>query len=188
MFSNGNSDGSDVYMIGDSDTVLSESYIKEELPNITINAQSSIWFAESQPGLVSGVDRIKEMGNQNILVFALGSNGGITNDDINKLLDVTKDKDLKIILTTIYYANGFAEKQMNSSNEVVKKAAEDYDNISYMDWYAAASADPAKYMESDNTVRIILQCIQQKMQMRTYLMWMIIRSGRRCGQMVMKKI
>ena len=84
---NGNSDGSDVYMIGDSDTVLSESYIKEELPNITINAQSSIWFAENQPGLVSGVDRIKEMGNQNILVFALGSNGGITNDDINKLLD-----------------------------------------------------------------------------------------------------
>lgn len=147
---NGNSDGSDVYMIGDSDTVLSESYIKEELPNITINAQSSIWFAENQPGLVSGVDRIKEMGNQNILVFALGSNGGITNDDINKLLDATKDKDLKIILTTIYYANGFAEKQMNSSNEVVKKAADDYDNISYMDWYAAASADPAKYMESDN--------------------------------------
>ena len=48
---NGNSDGSDVYMIGDSDTVLSESYIKEELPNITINAQSSIWFAENQPGL-----------------------------------------------------------------------------------------------------------------------------------------
>ena len=147
---NGNSDGSDVYMIGDSDTVLSESYIKEELPNITINAQSSIWFAENQPGLVSGVDRIKEMGNQNILVFALGSNGGITNDDINKLLDATKDKDLKIILTTIYYANGFAEKQMNSSNEVVKQAAEKYDNITYMDWYAAASADPAKYMESDN--------------------------------------
>ena len=27
---NGNSDGSDVYMIGDSDTVLSESYIKED--------------------------------------------------------------------------------------------------------------------------------------------------------------
>ena len=147
---NGNSDGSDVYMIGDSDTVLSESYIKEELPNITINAQSSIWFAENQPGLVSGVDRIKEMGNQNILVFALGSNGGITNDDINKLLDATKDKDLKIILTTIYYANGFAEKQMNSSNEVVKQAAEKYDNITYMDWYAAASADPIKYMESDN--------------------------------------
>ena len=119
----GNSDGSDVYMIGDSDTVLSESYIKKELPNITINAQS-------EPGLVSGVDRIKDMGDQKILVFALGSNGGVTNEDINKLLDATKGKDLKIILTTIYYANGFATQQMNSTNEVVKRAAEEYDNLS----------------------------------------------------------
>ncbi len=147
---NGNSDGSDVYMIGDSITVLSESYIKEKLPKITINAQSSIWFAENQTGLVSGVDRIKDMGNQKILVFALGTNGGVTNDDINKLLDATKDKDLKIILTTIYYANGLAEQQMNSTNEVVKKAADEYDNISYMDWYTIASADPGKYMTSDN--------------------------------------
>lgn len=147
---NGNSDGSDVYMIGDSDTVLSESYIKEKLPNITINAQSSIWFAEDQPGLVSGVSRIKDMGDQKVLVFALGSNGGVSNDDINKLLDATNGKDLKIILTTIYYANGFAEKQMNSTNEVIKQAADEYDNISYMDWYEAAAADPAKYMASDN--------------------------------------
>ena len=146
----GNSDGSDVYMIGDSETVLSESYIKEKLPNITINAQSSIWFAENQPGLVSGVDRIKEMGNQSVLVFALGSNGGVTNDDINKLLDATKDKDLKIILTTIFYANGFAEEQMKSTNEVVKKAADSNDDITYMDWYEVAAADPGKYIESDN--------------------------------------
>ncbi|MBQ1387735.1 N-acetylmuramoyl-L-alanine amidase [Candidatus Saccharibacteria bacterium] len=146
----GNSDGSDVYMIGDSDTVLSESYIKKELPNITINAQSSIWFAQNEPGLVSGVDRIKDMGDQKILVFALGSNGGVTNEDINKLLDATKGKDLKIILTTIYYANGFATQQMNSTNEVVKRAVEEYDNLSYMDWYEIASSDPGRYMESDN--------------------------------------
>ena len=147
---NGKSDGSDVYMIGDSDTVLSEAYIKDELPNITINAQSSIWFSQNQPGLVSGVDRIKDMSNQKILVFALGSNGGVTDDDINRLLDATKDKDLKIILTTIYYANGFSEKQMNDTNEVVKRAAEEYENILYMDWYTIASTDPGKYMASDN--------------------------------------
>ena len=116
----GNSDGSDVYMIGDSITFLSQSKIKEKLPNITINAQSSIYFSHNEPGLVSGVDRIKEMGDQKILVFALGTNGGINmsghTDDTEKLLAAVEGKDIKIIVMTLFYSDNSAE-QMRISNE-----------------------------------------------------------------------
>ncbi|MBQ1373368.1 N-acetylmuramoyl-L-alanine amidase, partial [Candidatus Saccharibacteria bacterium] len=149
--SSGNSDGSDVYMIGDSDTVLSESYIKEALPNITINAQSGIWFSSDADG-VSGVNRIREMGNQHILVMEVGSNGGVEDEDINKLLAAIEGKDLKVILTTIYYANHYADSQMNSSNEVIRKAVEQHENFSLMDWYEVASSDPAKYMNMDDSI------------------------------------
>ncbi len=148
-----NSTGDDVYMIGDSITYLSQDKIKELLPNITINAQSGIWFSESQEGLVSGVDRVSEMGNQSILVFALGSNGGINEDDINKLFDAVKGKDIKIILMTIYYSGGTSSDQMNNANIVVKNVANQYDNVTYIDWYAVASANPGLvYNQEDDHV------------------------------------
>lgn len=149
--SNGSSDGSDVYMIGDSDTVLSESYIKEALPNITINAQSGIWFSSDADG-VSGVNRIREMGNQHILVMEVGSNGGVEDEDINKLLAAIQGKDIKVILTTIFYADHYADSQMNSSNEVIRRAVEQHDNFSLMDWYEVASSDPAKYMNLEDDI------------------------------------
>ncbi|MEE0888572.1 MAG: hypothetical protein U0L97_05210 [Candidatus Saccharimonadaceae bacterium] len=145
----GSSDGSDVYLIGDSDTVISESYIKEKLPKITINAQSGIWFSNDIDG-ESGVSRIKDMGDQKILLFELGGNGGVNDEDINKLLAAIQGKDIKVILVTIYYANHLDDNQMNSSNEVIKKAVEQHDNFSLLDWYEVVSADPGKYIASDN--------------------------------------
>ena len=152
----GNSDGSDVYMIGDSITWLSQSKIKEVLPNITINAQSSIYFSHNETGLISGVDRVAEMGDQSILVFALGSNGGINylyNDDTDKLFTALSGKEVKIILMTIYYSGGIASDQVSQSNNVVKQLADQYDNVSYMDWNAVASSSSDYiYNQSDDHV------------------------------------
>lgn len=136
-------DGSGVYMIGDSITYLSQDIIKEVLPNITINARSGIWFSRhnSQFG-ASGTERIAAMGNQSILVFALGSNGGVSGDDIDALFAALEGRDVKIILMTIYYSAGWASTQMDHSNAAVKAAAEHYDNVTCLDWYAAAAAHP----------------------------------------------
>ena len=136
-------DGTGVYMIGDSITFLSQNYIKDAMPNITINARSGIWFSRhtNEYG-ASGTERIAEMGDQSILVFALGSNGGVSNDDIDKLFAALEGKNVKIILMTIYYSAGWASVQMDNSNAIVKATAEQYDNVTYLDWYTTAAAHP----------------------------------------------
>lgn len=136
-----NSNGNDVYMIGDSITVLSQNEIKKELPGITIDAISSTWFSNSAGG-ESGVSRISKMGNQPILVFAMGTNGGVTQDDITQLFNALEGKDVKIILMSLYYNNPGSASQMESSNKVIQETVEKNENVSLMDWYSVASADP----------------------------------------------
>lgn len=146
----GDSNGSDVYMIGDSITVLSQNDIKTALPNITIDAVSGTWFSSDTDG-ESGVTRLSKMGDQKILVFAMGTNGGVTQDDIEKLLTALEGKDVKVILMTLYYQHDGSKTQMDNSNKVIKAAANKYENISIMDWYAVASADPENILADDSS-------------------------------------
>ncbi|MBQ2695568.1 glucosaminidase domain-containing protein [Candidatus Saccharibacteria bacterium] len=149
--SSGNSDGSDVYIIGDSITVLSKNQILEKLPKATVNALSGTYFSANSSFGPGGTERISNMGNQDILVFAMGSNGGIdytNSDDTAKLFSALNGKNVQVILMTIFY-NGMASEQMNKSNEVVKKLANDYQNVTYLDWYSAVSSDPSQYIASD---------------------------------------
>ncbi len=152
------SNGSDVYIIGDSITVVSKSAIEAVLPDATIDAQSSIWFAETQAeqNLESGVDRLARhldeepdsITSKKILVFALGSNGGIKQSDIDRLFSVLQGQDIHVILMTIYYRDG-SVSQMNRTNELVEQVANQNENVSIMDWNAVASADPAQYIEDN---------------------------------------
>lgn len=149
----GNSNGSDVYMIGDSIThPYSYNALVEAMPNITINAHAGIYFSHDTDEFgPSGVSRISEMGNQSVLVFAVGTNGGINqmySDDTTKFFAAMEGRNVKVILMTIYY-NGYSTEQMNNTNTVVQQLASEYDNISYMDWHAVAASNPSAYIESD---------------------------------------
>lgn len=147
----GNSDGSDVYIIGDSITVNSKSQILDKLPKATIDAISGTYFSENSSFGPGGTERISNMGSQDILVFAMGTNGGINYthpDDTAKLFAALQGKNVQVILMTIYY-NGKAAEQMENSNTVVKKLVSDYENITYMNWYVTAAADPSSYIGSD---------------------------------------
>lgn len=150
----GNSDGSDVYMIGDSITVLSQNEIEAEMPKVTLNARSGIYFSHdlTDSNDRSGVSRISEMGGQSILVFALGSNGGIdvNYDDTAKFFEATSGKDIKVILMTIYYKDKPNSNQTVKTNEKVKELAANYSNITYIDWHRAASSNPDEYISDDN--------------------------------------
>lgn len=147
----GNSDGSDVYMIGDSITVQTQNEIREKLPNITINAKSGIYFSHDDETFgISGTNRIAEMGEQSILVFALGTNGGIDvmyNDDTAKFFEATSGRDIKVILMTTFNKAHPSSSQVSASNEKVRELAAEYSNITYMDWYAVASSNPEGYIE-----------------------------------------
>lgn len=147
----GDSDGSDVYLIGDSISVNSQAQIKNVLPNITIDAISGTYFSQDSDFGPGGTNRIKSIGNQNILVFAMGTNGGINQmvpDDTEKFFAAMDGRDVKVILMTIFY-NGYSTEQMNNTNTLVKSLASKYDNISYMDWNAAVSGSPSQYIVSD---------------------------------------
>lgn len=151
----GDSDGSDVYMIGDSITVNSKKEIQDLMPKITIDAISGTYFSQDVDAFgPGGVSRVSKMGNQSILLFAMGTNAGVNyvnKDDIDKLFEAVSGKNIKIILMTIFY-NGHSEEQMEESNKAVKEAAAQHDNVSYMDWYAAVSSDPAKYINGTDGI------------------------------------
>lgn len=152
--SRGNSDGSDVYIIGDSITVQSQAQILSQFPDLSsssIDAISGTYFSRNSDFGPGGTERISNMGNQPILVFAMGSNGGINyvdRDDTQKLLNALSGKNVKVILMTIYY-NNYSIDQMNSSNDVVKTLSANNANITYFDWYSVASSNPAQYISSD---------------------------------------
>ena len=152
--SKGDSDGSDVFLVGDSISVYSANAIKNLMPKIEIDAVSGTYFSKPDGG-VSGVERVRthigEIAQRGILVFAMGTNGGIDQNDINELFGAISGQDVKVILMTIYYSDDWANEQESSSNNVVKAAAEQYSNVSYMDWYSVATElnDDARYFEND---------------------------------------
>ncbi|MBQ9017991.1 glucosaminidase domain-containing protein [Candidatus Saccharibacteria bacterium] len=150
----GKSDGSDVYLIGDSITnPYSLNAIRNALPDVTINARAGIYFSHNIDNGEnrSGVARISEIGNQDILVFAVGTNGGIDyvyHDDTEKFFSAMSGRDVKVILMTVYYygmsPNG--DNEMTITNRKVKELANTYANITYFDWYSVAASDPEKYI------------------------------------------
>lgn len=154
-YGGGNSDGSDVYLIGDSLSVHSQNEIKKEMPNITFTMNGSIrsgsYFAEDSSDYgPSGITRLSGVGDQPIIVFALGTNGGVSEDDITALINALKGKDKKVVLMTIAYGGGISKDQQSSTNTVIKNAASQYDNITYMDWESAVSSDVSAYIGADN--------------------------------------
>lgn len=77
------------------------------------------------------------------LVFALGTNGGVTEGYINDLVNLA-GANTKIVLTTIYTTAA----DYTSTNEVIKKAAEEHNNITIADWAAVAKPE---YYNSDSS-------------------------------------
>ena len=155
----GNSDGSDVSMFGDSISVISTNAIKGALPKISLDAISGTWLNKDDDTFGnSGITRIKAASNlREIVVVAMGTNGGITSADINALVAAVNadGKSHKIILMTIYVesmaADAFAGKSnmMSNTNTAVKTASSNYDDISYADWAEAVKTTDSASVLSD---------------------------------------
>jgi len=153
-----NEDGSNVTIIGDSITVYANDFYKafdEKLPNVDIYAKVSKSFNADSPDNESGLTILSRLASNGSLrkklVFALGSNNGaagteVTQADIDKLLDLAKDCE-KIILLTNYKST--SEGTYASNNELFKKAADENDKITLIDWKAEAGKDPGKYIADE---------------------------------------
>jgi murein DD-endopeptidase MepM/ murein hydrolase activator NlpD len=135
------SDGSNVTIIGDSITKGSMDEILQKLPEADINAEVGRQFT-------AGTEIAKNMDLRDVVVFALGTNDtGLTSAQIANLVSIV-GSDRTLILTTNYGAEA-SGKDYTSNNNVINKAAQDYENITVADWYSAAGRDPAKYISGD---------------------------------------
>jgi hypothetical protein len=138
--SQGNS-GKGVTIIGDSITVGSTAAIKEAMPDIAdeqIDARVSRPWAE-------GLEIARSMKLEDTVVFALGTNNTtLSNSDIDELISIVGNNRTIVLLTN----HGPAGYETN--NALFEEYAKQNSNIILADWNAEVSADPGKYLASDD--------------------------------------
>lgn len=145
-YSNGNastdSTGASVTVIGDSIAVMSEPDLKKLLPDVqTNNVGGRAWAA--------ALTWLKNNSTRDQIVFAHGSNNtapALTQKDIDDLLAATQGKNIYFI--TNYTTNSYQDTY-NTNNQLFKEAADKHNNVYVIDWMAAASENPEKYLTPD---------------------------------------
>ena len=159
--------GKDITWIGDSYSVGAEykdKLITKKLPGVDLGSYDNTTdppagsyikdgklFANTTNSTSSdnptGIALLKKITKNKTLrpylVFALGTNGDVTKEYIDELINLA-GANTKIILTTIYTAKSDHAK----TNEIIKKAAKDNSNIFIADW---ASVAKSEYYEGDKT-------------------------------------
>jgi len=118
-----------VTMIGDSITVGAESYLTKEIPGVTTNAQAGRTWDQ-------GLQVLKSMGTVgDTVVFALGTNSGVTPSQIRALKSAAQGK--KIVLMTIYgTSTSNIASYMDSSNKAINASG-----LTIADWYTKAKSN-----------------------------------------------
>ena len=130
----------DVFIIGDSITVSSENEIKSKLSDATIDAKVSRKFS-------AGLEILKtENKNKKVVVMALGTNGTISESDLNSAINETKDRTL--ILVTNYKLND--DDAYKNNNNLIKNAARENKNVKVADWAKAVKENPSKYITNSD--------------------------------------
>ncbi len=132
----------DVLMIGDSVSVRAIPAFQEAFPFGAIDAAVN-------RQLFVGEDVYDYYAHQNIVgdvvVFALGTNGLVTDDQLDELIEmVGTDKHIFFVNTRS------TQSWMGETNEALRRAAERYDNVSVIDWYSY-SADKGDLFDGDGT-------------------------------------
>ena len=129
----GNTDGRDVYIIGDS-SVMDETMvnkIRQKMSQVAIDTVSDL----SGGGWVNYVDSSNAT-SRPILVMTFGQSGGTfnTQEFMNKL----SGRDVKVVLVTA--------PSGGSNDSTIKTLAQDNSNISAIDFATLANTNPSKYL------------------------------------------
>lgn len=153
--------GSNVTWIGDSYSTGAQSIIEEKLPGIsfggTANTASSTiqgckfvsidTSCNANPTNPSGLKVLKEVIEngtlEEYLVFALGTNGEWTDNDVSEFSSLLKDKDVKVVLVTSKTPNN----DYSASNARLEQLVSDNDNYYLADWTTVYNE---KYFDGDS--------------------------------------
>ena len=132
----------DVLMIGDSVSVRA-------IPNFTETFPYGAIDAAVNRQLTVGEDAYRSYAEQgivgDIVVFALGTNGQVTDEQLDDLLgEVGTDKHVFFVNTRS------PQTWMAETNAALERAADRYDNVQVIDWYSA-SAPHGDWFDGDGT-------------------------------------
>lgn len=117
----------DVLMIGDSVSLRTIPNFEQTFPHGHIDAAKNRQFT-------TGVDLASQYiaGNQagKIVVIALGTNGLVTDENIDQMMSLLGDKRVVVFITT-----RSPQPWVGPTNEAITRAAERYPNVRIIDWY-----------------------------------------------------
>lgn len=132
----------DILMIGDSVSVRTIPYFEQTFPYGAIDAAVNRQLYAAQ-----GVyDQYKDQDIVgNVVVFALGTNGVVTDDQIDDIMaDVGPDKQVFFVNTRS------TQSWVATTNAALAAASERYDNAHLIDWYSY-SASHGEWFDGDGT-------------------------------------
>lgn len=117
----------DVLMIGDSVSLRTIPNFEQTFPHGHIDAAKNRQFT-------TGVDLASQYiaGNQagKIVVIALGTNGLVTDENIDQMMGLLGDKRVVVFITT-----RSPQPWVGPTNEAIARAADRYPNVRIIDWY-----------------------------------------------------
>lgn len=139
--------GKYVTLIGDSISYMSQEELRDALPGVDLEAVGGIQFANySEWAGESGMVRIKKHALREVVVFLLGSNEGVTTEELKAFYDYVGEGH-KIVLMTIY--RGHRPDDMARWNDNIKRFVAEHENIYLMDWYGENADNPSRYLLQD---------------------------------------
>ena len=152
------SNGSNVTIIGDSITNGAKAAILEVLPKAEIVAQDSKQFAGGAADNPSGIEiaqQLKSNGKlRQIVIFALGTNGTVTKNDIDAALKAV-GPDKQVFFVTNY--DIVKTNKYDDNNKAFAAAVAGNNNVGVIDWknaVLAASGSPIDYVRDEGVYAV----------------------------------
>lgn len=121
-----------VWAIGDSLMVGASELLESSVPGVVINAEVGRPMAE-------GIDVLEEMltlGDPDVLIVALGTNNGVTPDQIGQLMQLAEDVD-EVIFVNVAVPRSWE----TATNTAILRAASGYTNLTLVNWKALSGSD-----------------------------------------------
>ena len=132
----------DILMVGDSVSLRCVDTFANTFPHGHIDAAKSRQFS-------AGIETYRGYVDQNlagkIAVFALGTNGLVTDEQIDELMGLVGSKRVAVFINT-----RSPQPWVGATNEAIARAAERYDNVHVIDWYGY-SANRNDVFDGDGT-------------------------------------
>ncbi|MGG4216440.1 hypothetical protein [Paenibacillus sp. FSL L8-0638] len=122
--------GEGVTMIGDSVTVGIEPYLKEQLPNMTVDGKVGRQMSQAVK-VINELAVQDKLGDQ--VIIELGTNGPFSKDQLHDVLQSLSGA-RQVILVTTRVPKGW----QNTVNDTIAQVADEFSNVSVVDWYSAS--------------------------------------------------